>query len=167
METTNATPSIDRRHKSFWVPLEDEYGNEETAQNSTQASQNSAEPVKNSEQASQNSAEVPAPPPAQKQRPELSVKTFRITEVSNTSIFVVLIDSIPKFYCQSLNDAIRKARNFLQINRKHLDRKYFIDNLPNGEIHLTSVNKFLLFQNESLEHVAKICEIPQVKFMVQ
>jgi hypothetical protein len=138
----NTNQPIDRRHKYFWVPLEDEYSNEET--NSLQT-----------------------PPPPQKERPELSVKKFRVTEVLNTSIFVVLIDSIPKFYCQSLNDAIRKARNFLQISRKHLDRKYFIDNLPNGEIHLTSVNKFLLFQNETLEHVAKICQIPQVKFMVE
>lgn len=142
----NTNQSIDRRHKSFWVPLEDEYGNEEAP--------SSAESVQN-------------PQPVKKERPELSVKKFHITEVANTSIFVVLIDNIPKFYCSSLNDAIRKARNFLQINRKHLDRKYFIDNLPNGEIHLTSVNKFLLFQNETLEHVAKICEIPQVKFMVQ
>ena len=98
-------------------------------------------------------------------KPELTKRIFTAREVANTSIFAVLIDGVPKFYSQSRDDAIRKARNFLQINRTHFDRKYFIDNLPNDEIHLTSVNKFFLFQNETLEHVAKICKIPQVRFM--
>ncbi len=98
-------------------------------------------------------------------KPELTKRIFTAREVPSTSIFAVLIDGVPKFYSQSRDDAIRKARNFLQINRTHFDRKYFIDNLPNDEIHLTSVNKFFLFQNETLEHVAKICKIPQVRFM--
>jgi hypothetical protein len=98
-------------------------------------------------------------------KPELTKRIFTSKEVANTSIFAVLIDGVPKFYSHSKDDAIRKARNFLQINRKYFDRKYFIDNLPNDEIHLTSVNKFFLFQNETLEHVAKICKIPQVRFM--
>lgn len=98
-------------------------------------------------------------------KPELTKRIFTAREVANTSIFAVLIDGVPKFYSQSRDDAIRKARNFLQINRTHFDRKYFIDNLPNDEIHLTSVNKFFIFQNETLEHVAKICKIPQVRFM--
>lgn len=98
-------------------------------------------------------------------KPELTKRVFRAREVANTSIFAVLIDGVPKFYSQSRDDAIRKARNFLEINRTHFDRKYFIDNLPNDEIHLTSVNKFFLFQNETLEHVAKIYKIPQVRFM--
>ena len=98
-------------------------------------------------------------------KPELTKRIFTAREVANTSIFAVLIDGVPKFYSHSRDDAIRKARNFLHINRKHFDRKYFIDNLPNDEIHLTSVNNFFVFQNETLENVAKICKIPQVRFM--
>lgn len=150
--TTIASSDNDRRNKSYWLPLE----SEETSNSGDTTS----EQTSNSEETPNGDLSL-----SQKNKPELPKRVVRAKEVANTSIYVVAIDDIPKFYSNSLDDAIRKARNFLQINRTHFDRQYYIDNLPNGEIHLTSVNKFFLFQNESLEHVAKIFKIPQVRFM--
>ena len=181
METLNTTPlnNNDKRLKSFWVPLDGDVPENENVPESGDVPENENAPpsgdVPKSGEVPKNEnalgyeyaegAEKCETTPLRK--PALSTRFFRVKEVPNTSIYAVLIDGVPKFYSASLDDAIRKARNFLEANRKHFDRKYFLDNLPNGEIHLTSVNKFFVFQNETLEHVAKICKIPQVRFMVQ
>jgi hypothetical protein len=152
MDTLN---NDDKRLKSFWVPFDG------TIQESGEVPKITVPQGYEYSESPINSETTPL------RKPALSTRFFRVKEVPNTSIYAVVIDAVPKFYCATHDDAIRKARNFLEASRKHFDRKYFLDNLPNGEIHLTSVNKFFVFQNETLEHVAKIWKIPQVRFMVE
>lgn len=164
METLNTTPlnNDDKRLKSFWVPLD---GDNEPSGDLQDATLQREATLQRDSTPSREA--MPSHETIPLRKPTLSRRFFKIKEVPNTCIFAVLIDGVPKFYSASHDDAIRKARNFLEASRKHFDRKYFLDNLPNGEIHLTSVNKFFVFQNETLEHVAKIWQIPQVRFMVE
>jgi hypothetical protein len=83
--------------------------------------------------------------------------------IPDSEIFMVDIDSYPKFYCKTKEEAVKKAICYLKMTKRDPDRKYHIRTFED-QVHLTSTYNFYIIQYESLEHVATITAIPQVQF---
>jgi hypothetical protein len=89
-----------------------------------------------------------------------------VQEIENSAIFLVSIDSVPHFYCQTYEEAVDQATDFLRnmLPKDFSTCKYNIEQEGN-EITLSSIYKFLIVQYETVEAVANIRKISRIQFV--
>jgi hypothetical protein len=102
-----------------------------------------------------------------KNKPELSTKYHSLRNIPNTSVFLVSVNDIPLFYCRSRKEAVNKSTAFLDIKASNMNCKYYIENIDDFELYLTSIDNNSIIKTETVEHVVKITEIKEVGFMVE
>ena len=102
-----------------------------------------------------------------KNKPELSTKYHSLRNIPNTSIFLVSVNDIPRFYCRTRKEAVNKGTALLDIKASNMNCKYYIENIDDFELYLTSIDNNSIVKTETVEHVVKITEIKEVGFMVE
>ena len=89
-----------------------------------------------------------------------------LQEVENSAIFLVSIDSRPQFYCQSYEEAVDQANDFLRSLATDLPNcAYNIEQEEDSDtIVLTSTYRWFVIQYDTVEAVASIRKIPRIQF---
>lgn len=90
-------------------------------------------------------------------------KEPEVSQVENSTIFIVSIDDKPTFYCQTLDEARKQALDYLGIFSRSSEREYYIED-EGKTITLSSSYKFFLVKYDAVETVAKISELSRIQF---
>lgn len=91
--------------------------------------------------------------------------------IENTGLFLVNIEGEITFYCNTLEDALDQARDYLRnLKPDNENRTYYLNEEAYSDrnvITLVSLYKWYAIQYERVEAVATISEISRIQFTTQ
>jgi len=86
------------------------------------------------------------------------------TRIENSGIFLVSVNHRPLFYCQTRQEAVDQATDFLRNLPQDLGSYTYCIDQEDDEIVLTSRYKWFVIQYDTVESTATIKEISRVQF---